>query len=458
MARTNTAVAPRPRIHTHEGAPAVHINHEQQLRRLSLATLLLESEFYVDGKTIAQQIADTIPHVKPERIASLAVEAREKQKLRHLPLLLVRELARYKTKNGKPLGSLVGDTLERVVQRPDELNEFLALYWREKRQPLSAQVKKGLQRAFAKFDAYQLRKWDRESTIKLRDVMFLVHPKPSGELAEVYKELASRETKAVNTWETKLSAGEGKKTDEQKQVVWTEMLREKNLGALALLRNLRNMIEANVDLDLIREALEHIKVERVLPFRFIAAARYAPKLEPELGRAMLKCLTVQQKLQGWTVLLIDVSGSMEAAISGKSEITRMDAACGVAMLAREICEEVDVLTFSDRVAEVPPRHAFALRDAIVSSQPHSGTQLGEAMRYVNGLRKCDRVIVLTDEQSHTAVPNPAASKAYMVNVASYKNGVGYGHGWEHIDGWSEAIIDYVRELESAQLAPSGEAC
>jgi hypothetical protein len=454
MARTNTPVAPRAPIHTHEGAPAAHINHEQQLRRLSLATLLWEDQFYVDGKTIAQAIADTIPHVKPERIASLAVEAREKQKLRHLPLLLMRELARYKTdkpgqkRSTTALGSLVGDTLARVIQRPDELAEFLAIYWKDKRQPLSAQVKKGLQRAFAKFDAYQLRKWDRESTIKLRDVMFLVHPKPSGEMAEVYKELASRETKAVNTWETKLSAGEGKKTDEQKQERWTEMLREKNLGALALLRNLRNMMEADVDLDLIREALEHIKVERVLPFRFIAAARYAPKLEPELGQAMLKCLTVQEKLAGRTVLLIDVSGSMGAVISSKSEITRMDAACGVAMLAREICADVDVLTFSDRVKEVPSRHAFALRDAIVSSQPHGGTNLGQAMAYVNGLRQCDRVIVITDEQSHEQVPNPKASKAYMVNVASYQNGVGYGHGWEHIDGWSEACLDYIRELEN----------
>ena len=36
----------------------------------------------------------------------------------------------------------------------------------------------------------------------------------------------------------------------------------------------------------------------------------------------------------------------------------------------------------------------------------------------------------------------------MINVASYKNGVGYGK-WTHIDGWSDAVIEYIRALELA---------
>jgi 60 kDa SS-A/Ro ribonucleoprotein len=35
----------------------------------------------------------------------------------------------------------------------------------------------------------------------------------------------------------------------------------------------------------------------------------------------------------------------------------------------------------------------------------------------------------------------------MVNVAAFKNGVGYGP-WVHIDGWSEAIVDYIRAYEA----------
>lgn len=34
----------------------------------------------------------------------------------------------------------------------------------------------------------------------------------------------------------------------------------------------------------------------------------------------------------------------------------------------------------------------------------------------------------------------------MINVASNRNGVGYG-GWTHIDGFSEAVVEYIAELE-----------
>jgi hypothetical protein len=60
----------------------------------------------------------------------------------------------------------------------------------------------------------------------------------------------------------------------------------------------------------------------------------------------------------------------------------------------------------------------------------------------------DRLIVITDEQSHDQVPAPRG-KGYIVNVASARNGVGYGE-WTHIDGWSEAVIEYIRELEAVE--------
>ena len=58
----------------------------------------------------------------------------------------------------------------------------------------------------------------------------------------------------------------------------------------------------------------------------------------------------------------------------------------------------------------------------------------------------DRLIVFTDEQAHDSVPDPRG-RGYMVNVASNQYGVGYGK-WNHIDGFSEAILDYIRESEA----------
>ncbi len=119
--KLNTPVAP---VFNHEGVRAKHINPEQQLRRSVMACMLWESEFYEDGATIASRIADTIKLVRPEVVAAIAVEARGKMKLRHVPLLIVREMARLPSHK-----HLVADTLAQVIQRPDELTEFLAIYW-----------------------------------------------------------------------------------------------------------------------------------------------------------------------------------------------------------------------------------------------------------------------------------------------------------------------------------------
>lgn len=81
-----------------------------------------------------------------------------------------------------------------------------------------------------------------------------------------------------------------------------------------------------------------------------------------------------------------------------------------------------------------------------SSQSHSGTYLGAALETVE--ERYDRIIVVTDEQSHDRVAAPRG-KGYMINVASARNGVGYG-SWVHIDGFSEAVINYIRELENVE--------
>jgi TROVE domain len=439
MARLNLMNLSRG-LRTHEAAPARHISNELQLRRSVLACLLWESQFYEDGVEIAGRIAELVPKVEPERVAALAVEAREQMKLRHAPLLLVREMARHKTHRG-----LVAETLERVIQRADELCEFVAIYWKDGRVPLSGQVKKGLAAAFPKFDEYQLAKYDRGGPIKLRDVLFLSHAKPrDDQQAGVWKKLIWGRLAVPDTWEVALSAA-GAGNGVSKREAWTRLVTENKLGALALLRNLRNLREAGVDEKLVLSALESMNTQRVLPFRFLAAARYAPQWETALEAAMLKCVAEQSKLAGKTVLLVDVSGSMMAPLSRRSEMLRTDAAYGLAVLLREIAERVAVYSFSDNLVGVPARRGFALRDAIDVSQRHNGTYLGKAVEQLNQKERYDRLIVITDEQAHDTVPNPQG-KGYAINVASYKNGVGYGK-WTHIDGWSESVVEYIRTLE-----------
>jgi hypothetical protein len=438
---------PRPR--THEGAPARVITPEQALRRSVLSCMLWEDEFYEDGVKIAGRIRELVPQVAAEKVAALAVEARERMKLRHAPLFLAREMARHATHRG-----LVAETLTRVIQRADELSEFVAIYWAGGRQPLSAQVKKGLAAAFCKFDEYALAKYDRAGAVRLRDVLFLSHARPVDEAqAALWKRLAENELATPDTWEVALSAagrGEGATSEDAKRQVWERLLAERKLGALALLRNLRNLHAAGVDEELVFAALAALKTERVLPFRFLAAARSAPQWEQQLEAAMFRALEGRTaRLAGHTVLLVDVSGSMEAPISSRSEMRRTDAAYGLAILLREIAEKVTVYTFSNLAKRVPSRRGMALRDALDQSQVHAGTYLGAALKQVEAeVREgWDRLVVITDEQAHDQAPAPRG-RGYVINVASNRNGVGYGQ-WTHIDGWSEAVIDYIAELEAA---------
>lgn len=429
--RTNVA----RKNYTHEGARAYQLNPLLQLRRSVMACMLWEREFYESGETIAGRIMNLCEKVDPREIAELAIEARSNMRLRHVPLLLLVALV----KHGQ--GKMVGETIYQVIQRADEMTEFLSLYWRDGRSPLTKQMKVGLARAFHKFDAYQLAKYDRPGMVKLRDVLFLSHAKPVGpEQEKMWRQLADGELPAADTWESNLSSGEDKRE------TFERLIREKKLGYMALLRNLRKMSEVGVSSGLIKSALvEGARYSKALPFRFIAAAKHAPQFERELDAAMSEAMLEMPKLSGKTVLLVDVSASMHSNLSQKSDLTREDAASALAILASGISDDLRVFTFSMRVQEVPPRQGMALAHAIQQSQPNSGTYLGEAMQAMNKL-DYDRLIVFTDEQSRDSVPAPIG-RGYMVNVASAQNGVGYG-SWLHIDGFSESVVQYIQEHES----------
>lgn len=454
MARTNLKQShphARSTLTTHEGAPAKRIDAEAQLRRSIMACLLWEDGFYEDGQEIAQRITSLAAEVPAETLLQIAREARDRMYLRHAPLWLLVAALRAGHRKG------VGETLAHVIQRADELAEFVSLYWKDGKVPLAAQVKRGLAQAFQKFDAYRLAKYNRDEAVKLRDVLFLCHATPKdAEQAAVWKQLVDGTLPAPDTWEVALSTGQ------DKRATWERLLAEKNLGGLAVLRNLRNMQEVGVSDAAIRTALTEGQFKRVLPFRFLAAAKYAPKYEAELEAAMLHAAGELPKLPGKTVLLVDRSGSMDAALSSKSDLKRYDAACGLAILLREVCQQVTILTFSspdlyqvgdrqqpNHVKTIPARHGFALRDAMGSPAGGTNTEDGKRVADAEGY---DRLIVITDEQSHQALSNPK-SRGYVVNVASAQNGIGYG-AWTHIDGWSENVVRYIQESEHGQARPA----
>lgn len=430
-------------IFTHEGGKAARTDVKNQLIRSVMSCLLWEDEFYESGETIAKRISDLVKANKPEFVSQVAIVAREQMHLRHVPLLLVKEMAA--NPSHRPF---VAETLARVIQRADELSESLSIYWRNQpNAPIANSFKKGLAKAFTKFNEYQLAKYNRDADIKLRDVLFLCHAKPLDEAqAATWKKLVDNTLQTPDTWETALSSGANKKE------TFMRLINEGKLGGMALIRNLRGMVEAGIDHNFIHTAIQKMNTERILPYRFIAAAKYAPQFEPALETAMFKSLEGIEKLAGTTTLLIDVSGSMDHPLSGKSDLTRIDAACGLAILLREICENVRIFTFSRETVEVPARRGFALRDAIKNSQAHRDTYMSQSLKKLNYGSGANRLIVISDEQANSQIGNPK-TKAYMLNVASAKNGIGYGE-WMHIDGFSESVVKFIGQYESAEDSSS----
>ena len=434
MSRTNLA---QP-IYTHEGAKAKKINPLLELKRSVLSCLLWEDTFYESGKSVVDRIKELVPKCPAHFVAQLAIHARKDCNLRHVPLLLVREMARYPSHR-----PFVGDTLAEVICRADELSEFLALYWQGGRCKLANQVKAGLAKAFTKFNAYQLAKYNgSNNAIKLRDVLFMVHAKPKDEQqAAVWKQLIDGTLPSPDTWEVELSAvGNNKDT-------WTRLITEGKLGYFALIRNLRNMAAVGVDRELINRAIiaRERGADQLFPYRFVAAARIVPQFEPALDKALVAGLEGAKPFDGLTVVLVDVSGSMNRPLSARSDLNRMDAA---ATLASLIPGDRRVFSFSRELVEVPPRLGMAGVDAIRKSQAYNATYLGKAVKWVNeNIPEAARLIVITDEQSDDPVPDPVCKNAYLINVASYRNGVGYG-AWTHIDGFSETVLNYIRHSEA----------
>jgi hypothetical protein len=434
MASTNKKVAQPRTATTHAGLAVKQLGANDKLVRLTLAHMLFEGQFYVNGQTSATLLQSAVKAADPRFVATLAETARTDYKLRHVPLYLIRELIRN--------GDATAADIDNVIRRPDEMGELLSLYNKPKRQPLSHQLKKGLRQAFGRFNEYSLAKFDKNSAgYSIRDVMFMVRPKPATpEQEALYKRIADGTMATPDTWETELSAGADKKE------TFERLMGEKKLGALAFLRNLRNMVQAGISTSVIRAYAETLDVKNVLPFRYIAAARVVPQFEDMLEAMMFRSLQGVEKIKGKTVLMVDVSGSMFGTkVSAKSDLDRFDAAAALAVLCREICEEVEIYSFSNQSKLVAPRRGFALVEAIRNSQSHGGTAMGRSYAEISAKTSFDRIICFTDEQSSDRPAKPKG-KGYIINVASYQNGINED-AWTTVTGFSEATLEYIKFVE-----------
>lgn len=215
--------------------------------------------------------------------------------------------------------------LAKTFVRLDDTTETLSL-WNSRNK--GKMVPNALRRAFKDrletADNYQMKKYEGSgNTVKLRDVVKLAHPKGD------FKALIEGTLPAIQTAQTvNASTSKTEEGKAQRAESYKDMLKNKKLGYMAALKNIRNILESGADsetVDMLSKFLMNEKAvlnSRVLPFRYIDA--YKIVNEMNIDRILAKKL-VQAIETGFTIsakniniveegekvaLLLDDSGSM----------------------------------------------------------------------------------------------------------------------------------------------------
>lgn len=481
----------------YEGEKTFVLTPEMELYT-AVVTTALSDKFYETGTERLERIRTLIAKSDPAFVARLAVYARDVLHLRSVPLVLVVELAKLHQGD-----NLVSRLTNRVVQRADEITELLALYGQangrkgnKQLNQLSKQIQKGLAAAFNKFDEYQFAKYNRAAQVTLKDALFLVHPKAKDEDQQaLFNKIVQNELDTPYTWEVELSAlGQLRYVNEAVKRAafsekWEELIFSKRLGYMATLRNLRNILEAEVSQEAINSVYEYLSdagavaKSRQLPFRFLSAYRelksvqhgQVSKVLEALERAALHSAA---NIAGYdettsVVIAADVSGSMQRPISAKSKVQNFDIGLMLAMLLQHRCANVITGMFGDKwkVINLP-------RTQVLANVEEFHRREGEVGYSTNGYlvvkdlldrrKMVDKIMIFTDCQlwnSNGSQENIADlwsqykriaphAKLYLFDLA------GYGTVPLNVQrddvylvaGWSDKIFDVLNAVEQGSDA------
>lgn len=444
-----------------------------------LTTFFREPKFYGDNSSELITLATKLIQSAPEFVANLARYARKEMHLRSVAHVLTALVAH--NVNGKPF---IKEVVADVVERADDITEILACYISMFGKPIPNGLKKALGTAMGKFSAFQLSKYNGGSkAVKFRDVLRIAHPTPKDkEQEQLFKMVLDDTLPVAERWETELSAnGNNKET-------WEKLIAENKLGYMAMLRNLRNILNAQPDnIDKVYEKLadkEQVLKSKQLPFRFFSAYREiqgqpncTSKVLDILETAIEHSVENLPKLGGKTVIAIDTSGSMRSAISNKSTVQCQDIARLLAVLASKICDEYSVFSFDTQLQKI----TFSTKGGIIDTALRipvqgGGTDLTLPLGYMlkSGI-KADRLIMLSDNEInsdwnatrswgygyfHRYDSNTCQSLAdkyrdtvnkdlwvHAIDLQGYGTQQFIGGKTNIIAGWSERVLEFISLAE-----------
>jgi uncharacterized protein with von Willebrand factor type A (vWA) domain len=368
----------------------------------------MDNQFYRTDNETMDEVLQLLDKVDPKFAAKTAVYARNKFHMRSITHFVAAELA-----NRVKGEEWTKDAYERMIVRPDDMTETMAYFVNKYGKTIPHSLKKGWAKAFEKFDEYQLAKYrGKGKEVNLWDVLRVAHPQET----EAVKKLVYDKLRNQNTWEAKQSKAGKAETEEAKtkakKATWTDLLNTDKLGYMALLKNLRNII--NDAPDMVEKAVEtltdrdRIRKSKVLPFRFTTAYNQISQESGAEARKILQGLSVAldramvnvPRFEGRNLVAIDTSGSMMGGFWGQrdSKAPIEHAAVFGATLAKAM--NADIILF-DTDAEYfnynPGSTTIDIYNAIKERANGGGTNMPAVFSTAD--RPYDRIVVLSDNES-----------------------------------------------------------
>lgn len=479
MSKFNTAAETMKTVN-HGGLLAYRMDWKTELVTQVLTSFFNEQKFYGDNSEELTNILKSGIADDPEFVSRLAIFARNEFNMRSVSHVILCYLANIST--GKPF---VKRTLKHIVKRGDDATEILACYLNIFGKPIPNSLRKGLRDIFTAFDEYTLAKYKgTENVVKMRDILCLCHPTPKDQKqSDIWKALLENRLTPPYTWEVELS------TKGNKKETWEELIDSGNVGYMALLRNLRNILNVepkNID-KVFSKIADPVAVRqsRQLPFRYLSAYRNLPygdtwdvlNAQTALERAAEVSVENLPRIPGKTIIAIDVSGSMSCPVSARSTVSCGDISCLLGVIADKICDQAMVFTFDDRLSRINiPKRNGILSSALAIDQSGGGTNMYLPFDHI--LEKkiyADRVIVLSDNECNctfgeydrawhnwysrgrtTSVQGVVDKYREEVNPNLWVHAVdlqGYGtqqfigKNTNVIAGWSEKVFEFIRIAE-----------
>jgi len=493
-ASVGTEITSHPdRVENYEGGIAFKTDPKTELTLRFLTYLVGEPKFYTpnasDEMNVIQTLVETVSTEDPEYLMKLASYARNQMYLRSAPIFMTVESAQFDSV--KPF---IKDYVPFIIRRADELTEIIAYFINKHgeigsrgKASLPNSLKKGIANSFYNFDAYQFAKYDRDSTVKLKDVIKLVHPKPrTEEESELFKQIRDRTLPTPETWETVISNNGSNKES------WESVIPK--MGYMAKLRNLRNFLKVGANLESVIQHLTNTKAVRnskQFPFRFYNAYKVLQTLtegnpfdRQKLMNAVEQALELSvenlPKLDGYTFITSDESGSMRSPLNPRSSVQYIDIANVMGALVHKISNNAVASVFgtSFAIVSMNPNDAVLTNTQKmfqIGARDGYSTNTFLALQWLNQQKlNVDRIMIFSDMQCYSTYGSnrwgyySAEGQSLTEQFLQYKRTInpnvklysfdltGYGTvqfpqtdpNVVLLSGWSDRVLEFISKYEN----------